>query len=62
MAWLMSSPVQFDYELADGWLMVMREDLRASPSPYELEPVLDALLAFREQIPGVASSLFGPGS
>jgi hypothetical protein len=62
MAWLMSSPVQFDYELADGWLMVMREDLRASPSPYELEPVLEALLAFREQIPGVASSLFGPGS
>jgi hypothetical protein len=59
MRWLMSSPVQFDYELADGWLMVMREDLRASPSQYELEPVLAALFAFRDHIPRVASSLFG---
>jgi hypothetical protein len=61
MAWLMGSSGQFDYELADGWLMVMREDLRASPSPYEVEPVLAALLAFRDQIPPVASSLFGSG-
>ena len=59
MRWLMSSPVQYDYELADGWLMAMREDLRASPSQYELEPVLAALFAFREHIPRVASSLFG---
>ena len=59
MQWLMSSHPQWDYELADGWLMVMREDLRASPSPYELEPVLKALLAFRERIPRVAGSLFG---
>ena len=41
--------------------MVMREDLRASPSQYELEPVLEALFAFREQILPVASSLFGSG-
>jgi hypothetical protein len=59
MSWLMTSHPQWDYELADGWLMVMREDLRASPSPYELEPVLEALLAFRERIPRAADSLFG---
>ena len=59
MLWLMTSHPQWDYELADGWLMVMREDLRASPSQYELEPVLEALLAFREHIPRVADSLFG---
>jgi Protein of unknown function (DUF3137) len=59
MQWLMSSHAQFDYELADRWLMVMREDLRASPSQYELEPVFEALFAFREKIPRVASSLFG---
>ena len=60
MLWLMSSNPQWDYELADGWLMVMREDLRASPSQYELQPVLEALLAFREHIPRAANSLFGP--
>jgi hypothetical protein len=59
MQWLMSSHPQWDYELADGWLMVMREDLRASPSQYELEPVLEALLAFRKHIPRAADSLFG---
>jgi len=58
MQWLMTSHPQWDYELADGWLMVMREDLRASPSEYEVEPVLEALLAFREQIPRAASSMF----
>ena len=59
MSWLMTSHPQWDYELTDGWLMVMREDLRASPSQYELEPVLEALLAFREHIPRAADSLFG---
>ena len=39
--------------------VVMREDLRARPSQYELEPVLEALLVFRERIPRVADSLFG---
>ena len=59
MSWLMTSDPQWDYELADGWLMVMREDLRANPSPYEVEPVLEALLAFRERIPRAADSMFG---
>ena len=59
MSWLMASHPQWDYELADGWLMVMREDLRASPSQYELEPVLEALLAFRERLPRAAASMFG---
>ena len=51
ISWLMSSHPQWDYEVADGWLMVMREDLRASPSQYDLEPVLEALLACRDQSP-----------
>ena len=47
MSWLMSSDPQWDYQLAGGWALAMREDLRATPSPYEVEPVLEALLAFR---------------
>jgi len=62
MDWLMRSDPQWDYEIADGWLMVMREDLRANPNNYELEPVLEALLAFRDHIPDVAASLFGHSS
>ena len=58
ISWLMTFDRQWDFELADGWLMSMREDLRAS-SPYEVEPVLEALFAFRDHIPRAASSLFG---
>ena len=60
MDWLMTSDPQWDYQIADGWLMVLREDLRATPNPYELEPVLEALLVFRDQIPRAALSIFGP--
>jgi len=60
MDWLLSSDPQWDYQIADGWLMVMREDLRAKPDPYDLEPVLEALLEFRDRIPRAALSIFGP--
>jgi hypothetical protein len=61
MAWLLEFDPQWDFEIADGWAMCIREHLRAR-DPYELEPVLDALMAFTERIPPAALSLFGPGS
>jgi hypothetical protein len=60
IAWLMESDPQWDYQVADGWVMCMREKLRARPDPYDLEPVLGALLAFRDRVPRAALSLFGP--
>lgn len=56
MAWLLDVGPAFAFEVAWGWLLVAV----ALANPWQVEAGLELLVAFRERVPAVLSSLYPP--
>lgn len=56
MKWLLALPGREEFEIAGTWLLAFDKGRR---KPVEFAPVIDMALAFREQVPRAALSMYG---
>jgi hypothetical protein len=59
MRWLLALPRRWEFEVAGAHLLAW-EGKRMAPAGFA--PVIEMALAFRENVPRAASSMYGPGS
>lgn len=59
MAWLLALPLKLEFEVSGSHLLIWQ---RKRLAPVAFVPVIEMALAFRENVPRAARSMYGPGS